>query len=1076
MFQCPSLEQLQLLVDDQLSDVEERTLTAHVDTCVTCQQWLEQLTSDANLPGGEPWECPDPVAATVLVERWLQSPPPAPAEGNGEGALSTMESWPQVKGYAILGELGRGGMGVVYKARQLGLNRLVALKMILEGAHAGAEQLGRFRREAEAVARLQHPHIVQIHEIGEQDGRPFFSMEFVVGGSLADHLDGTPLNPRAAAALVETLARAVHAAHEQGIIHRDLKPANVLLQIAECRVQTDQITAQPSPQSAAFHLQSAIPKISDFGLAKQLPNATVPTTETRHAEQTPSGAILGSPSYMAPEQAQARPATVGRAADGYSLGAILYELLTGRPPFRAETALDTILQVLHEEPVPPRRLQPKLPRDLETICLSCLRKEPQRRYASALALAEDLHCFLAGEPIRARPTGVVERGLKWARRRPTLAALLAVSVAACVVLVIEDQRYKAQLVQSLQQENAQRQRADGNLQLAREAVDKTITKVTGDLRLKQADFHQLRHDLLQYMVPFYEEFVKQQANDRELAADQGQAYSQLAFVRQEMGEKKRAVQEYERMRAIFSQLAADFPTVPEYRRGLARSETNLGVLLKDMGRLREAEAACSHAVNLQKELAEEFSAVAEYRLELAASYDNLGLLLRYTGRVQDAEEAQRKALAIYRQLVAEFPTAPDYRHELAKSHTNIGGLLLRTGRSNDAEANYREALLINKQLAAEFPNVPAHRESLAVGYYNLGILVQGVGRLQEAEEAYREAIALRKQLAAEFPAVPGYRQELAMSHNYLGNVLKAMGRLEEVEATHRDALTLQKHLMAQFQAVPVYRQELADSYHFLGILLLDTARPKEAEAALREALTLQKQLAEEFPAVPDYRQSLAAIQNTLGSLLRRMARPSEAEAVFRSAFSVQKQLAAEFPTVSDYQNELAGTMVNLAELSRDRKEFSDARDLLESAAPHHQIALKSNPRNPTYRHFFMNNRIALVLTSASLGDPIVAAQVAEQLAALGWDPAADAYNAACALSQCVPVVEKDANLSEAKRRELATSYADRALGMLRQAISKGFKDAAHMKKDTDLNPLRSRADFRKLLAELEAEAATRRPD
>src|SRR5439155_7241778 len=229
MSNCPPVEQLQLMLDDRLSDAEERTLTAHVNTCVACQEQLEQLTSAAVLPGEARRDGLDPAAATVLVKRWLYPSPQATGEGNGEAAPLAAERWPPVRGYEILGELGRGGMGVVYKARQVGLNRLVALKMILQGAHAGAEQLSRFRREAEAVARLQHPHIVQIYEIGEQDGRPFFSMELVAGGSLADHLDGTPLNPRAAAALVETLTGAVHAAHEQGIIHRDLKPANVLL-------------------------------------------------------------------------------------------------------------------------------------------------------------------------------------------------------------------------------------------------------------------------------------------------------------------------------------------------------------------------------------------------------------------------------------------------------------------------------------------------------------------------------------------------------------------------------------------------------------------------------------------------------------------------------------------------------------------------------------------------------------------------------------------------------------------------------------------------------------------------------
>jgi WD40 repeat protein len=293
-------------------------------------------------------------------------------------------------------------MGVVYKARQVRLNRLVALKMILVAEHAGPQELARFQTEAEAVARLQHPNIIQIYEVGEQDGRPFFSLEFAEGGSLAGKLDGTPLPARQAAHLVETLARAIHAAHQRGIIHRDLKPANVLL------------TADGTP------------KITDFGLAKKLEDS---------AGQTASGAILGTPSYMAPEQAGGKRQEVGPAADVYALGAILYELLTGRPPFKAANPLDTLMQVVADDPVPPTQLQSKTPRDLETICLKCLQKLPGKRYATALELADDLRRFQAGEPIRARPVGTAERAVKWVKRRPATAALLAVSLLAAVALL-----------------------------------------------------------------------------------------------------------------------------------------------------------------------------------------------------------------------------------------------------------------------------------------------------------------------------------------------------------------------------------------------------------------------------------------------------------------------------------------------------------------------------------------------------------------------------------------------------------------------------------------------------------------
>ena len=307
-----------------------------------------------------------------------------------------------IHGYEILAELGRGGMGVVYKARHLALKRIIALKMILGGAHAGAAALARFRAEAEAVARLQHPNIVQVHEVGERGGRPFFSLEYVEGGSLDKKLAGTPLPPREAAALMEQLARAMHSVHEQGIVHRDLKPANVLL------------TANGTP------------KITDFGLAKDLGG---------ESGQTASGAIMGTPSYMAPEQAAGEVKHIGPLSDVYALGAILYEMLTGRPPFRGATVMETLLQVRDDEPVPPSRLA-KVPADLETICLKALHKKAAQRYSSAEAMAEDLRRLRTGEPITARPAGRLERSVKWAKRRPAVAALLAMSIAAVLILTV----------------------------------------------------------------------------------------------------------------------------------------------------------------------------------------------------------------------------------------------------------------------------------------------------------------------------------------------------------------------------------------------------------------------------------------------------------------------------------------------------------------------------------------------------------------------------------------------------------------------------------------------------------------
>jgi WD40 repeat protein/tRNA A-37 threonylcarbamoyl transferase component Bud32 len=340
-----------------------------------------------------------------------------------------------VGGYEVLGEVGRGGMSVVYKARQAHPDRVVALKVLLAGGHAAAEQRARFLAEADALARLHHRNVVQVYEAGEHEGLPFLALEHVAGGTLARRLGGKPLPTAEAAALVETLARAVDAAHRAGVIHRDLKPANVLI------------------------AEDGTPKVTDFGLAKQA-----------RSDLTATGMVLGTPSYMAPEQALGDNRAVGPAADVYALGAILYECLTGRPPFQGATALETLEQVVAQEPVPPSQLQARTPRDLGTVCLKCLRKEPHQRYATALDLAEDLRRFRAGEPIHARPTGALERTWRWAHRRPAVAALLATVVALLLVVAVGGSAAAIRLGQALAEsqrhlEGATRARNDARSEL-----------------------------------------------------------------------------------------------------------------------------------------------------------------------------------------------------------------------------------------------------------------------------------------------------------------------------------------------------------------------------------------------------------------------------------------------------------------------------------------------------------------------------------------------------------------------------------------------------------------------------------
>jgi serine/threonine protein kinase/mono/diheme cytochrome c family protein len=349
-----------------------------------------------------------------------------------DGTAPRVADAPTVPGYELLDVLGEGGMGVVYRARQTSLKRVVALKMVRAGTPP--DQQARFRVEAEALAHARHPNIIEIYEIGEAAGRPYFTMELVEGGSLARPLARGPLPAQEAARLVLTLAEAIHAAHRRGIIHRDLKPANILLQDTtgtEETETTDKTGKHPSLSVNSISSTSSVvgflPKITDFGLAKRL---------EQERGQTHSGTVLGTPAYMAPEQASGKARAVGPAADVYALGAVLFECLTGRPPFVGDTAMGILLQVVSKEPVSPGHFRPEVPQELETVCLKCLEKDPKNRYLSAAALADDLRRFLDARPIRARRPTRLARGIRWARRRPGVVLLVAVLVLAPLGLAL----------------------------------------------------------------------------------------------------------------------------------------------------------------------------------------------------------------------------------------------------------------------------------------------------------------------------------------------------------------------------------------------------------------------------------------------------------------------------------------------------------------------------------------------------------------------------------------------------------------------------------------------------------------
>ncbi len=835
------------------SDPEGPDLTAQLAQVKVCLRLLDQVCAKTSSESAASAGLSTPLEALAFVK----------------GKASTWEqsaaNRPRIPGYEILGVLGRGGMGVVYLALQVSLRRLVALKMLRAGVDAEAPYLARFRAEAMAIARLQHPNIVQIYDVGEADGRPYFAMEYADGGSLDDYLDGRPLAPSAAGQLVAVLARAVHAAHQCGIVHRDLKPANILLAFS----REPPATAEPA-LAGGSRLNEVIPKITDFGLAKRLDRGTIGTQ---------TGVILGTPGYMAPEQAAGGAKQVGPAADVYALGAILYQLLTGRPPFDPAMPLEFVFLALQKEPGSPRRLQPQVPPDLETICLKCLRKEPDKRYPSAHALAEDLQRFLHGEPIRARPMGAWERAIRWARRRPAVTALLAILFVVIVAGFLTITSLWVRAEQARVEEAHQRAVA--------QAVNGFLHDLLGQANTENqpcSNEHAGRnpHITVRELLDRSATVVATKFRDQpEVEAAIRQTIGDTYWA---LGRYEQAQQQLEPALAWRRQhLGADHPDT-------LHSMHSLGRLYQDRGRYAEAEALDREA------LAGRRARLGPDHPDTLLSLNNLASLYKVRGRYAEAEPLYREAwegrrrtlgadhpntlislanLAYLGQLCGQYAGAerlfqevlegcrrqlgPDHPLTLA-SINNLAGLYRDCGRHDEAERLYREALAgRRRQLGADHPRTIRTMKGLAKVY-------QDRGRSTEAESLLREALdGCRRRLAADHPLTLATLSQLA-------GLYRNQGRYTEAEAL------FQEELAGQRRRLGADHPHTLETLNGLAGLYQDQGRLAEAEPLLLQA-------------VSGARRTLGVAHPRTQSYIRNLGRLHEQAGRAKRAEPLQKELA-----------------------------------------------------------------------------------------------------------------------------------------------------------------------------------------
>ncbi len=721
------------------------------------------------------------------------------------------EAWPRLAAYEVLGRLGRGGMGVVYRARQHSLGRVVALKMLRDDAFATQDDRARFRREAVTVAGFQHAHIVPVHDFGEDAGRPYFSMELLEGGSLDRKLRGTPLPPKEAAELVEQLARAMDFAHAQGIVHCDLKPGNVLL------------------------AADGTPKISDFGLARQLG----PGASQGHV------GVVGTPSYMAPEQANGEK--TGPAADTYALGAILYDALTGRPPFHAASSAETLVQLLGEEPVSPRQLNPQVPRDLETVCLKCLEKDPAKRYPSALALADDLLRFRNGEPTLARPASPAERALKWARRRPAVAGFAAVSAAALLLLVAGGTTFALRLkferdAADFQRGQAeeQKQRALDSYRLAQEALRECVGKVADDPRVRSGPLQDVRRVMLQSEALFYERFLKLAGDDPAFQAERGQTLRRLGFITAELAPKKEAVGHYLQAADVFRELARTRPDEVRHRVDLANTLNNLANLYQANNAYEDAEPTHRESLALWEAILRDAPGAREHLLGQATSLNNLARLYRATRKWAECKQTHERALALRQALFRDYPENARVRADLAQSYNNLGNLYVDQNRSEHAVRVQQAALALRQALARQAPALAEHQAGVANSHLNLGNAYFFLGQQPKAEVEYRTALTVGAPLAEKYPMVIEYRADLALYHKGVGNACYLANRFAEAEEAYQLAIPLYQALARDDPTVERYPVELGGTHCNVANARSKAGRPAQAVAAYDDAIaTLQ---------------------------------------------------------------------------------------------------------------------------------------------------------------------------------------------------------------------------------------------
>jgi eukaryotic-like serine/threonine-protein kinase len=916
----------------------------------------------------------------------------------------------------------RGGIGTVAVALDTELGREVALKEILPEFADEPASRARFVLEAEVTGRLEHPGVVPVYSLGrDPTGRPYYAMRFVRGDSLKEAIariyprDEPPVRDPAAwrTGVRGLLSRfvgvcnAVAYAHSRGVIHRDLKPSNILL----------------GPYGETLVVDWGLAKVlgRDDGADGARAEAPLRPGSASGSSETVAGTAVGTPAFMSPEQAEGRLERVGPQSDVYSLGATLYAILTGRPPFAERDVSEALRRARRGEFATPRAVNHAAPPALEAICRKAMAFRPEDRYGTAKALAEDVERWLADEPVSAWREPWPDRARRWLgrhRTRVTAAAVAALGGLACLVAVLVVQaRANLSLIASNQQlrdavlrEQAARRQAQSRFALALEAIKSNYTGASEDVLLKQPQFEALRARLLGRALEFYRTLQAALADDPDpkARADLADAYVGVARITSDIGSKPEALRAYEDARAIYRQLVAARGD-ERSRAGLADVLDQIGLLQEQAGRTGEALRSYREAQAIQEALVAGRPDAVDHRSGLAGTLSFIGALQNGSGQLAEALATLQRAVAESERAIRRAPDVDRYQVMLAHNLGDIGDLQAQLGRPDEAMGSYRRSLAVYERLAAGRDEPPPLRNERGRAQHRIALLHRLSGRIVEAMVSYQKAVAIRSALVQAEPAVSAYRAGLAETLFDLGVLEDLLGRPAEALRVYRETLSIRRKLADDNPSTTGYRRDVAVTLHGIAASQDRCGRPGEATAWYRQAVAESERAVRAAPTIAQYRLILARHHESLGEIQARAGCAAEALASYRRALALDDALAGDHPDVLQFRVPLANDLIRVAALLAATGAPAAASDHLRRA----EQILATLPAIDLFQHYDLARAYALLSASAGRGD-----------------------------------------------------LANLAIDSLRRAIDAGMRDRRRLIEESDLDPLRSSPAFQDLLRDL----------